>query len=218
MIENTDPKESSSTSSTRRRRRLYETEEFNSEVSSDNSNPSTPSDVSSSEQVQSNGSTSDDIQIQAADNTIKYYCYWSFSAALIPIPVVDLAAMTTIQVKLVQELSELYDVPFSHGKAKKAVTILVAGMSSATFASLGKLVPGLGYFGLVAPLAIINVSHTYAVGKIFAQHFQAGDNLDSFDAVDQKETFKSKIKDGKEFARRTKEEFKSKFKREQKAV
>ena len=78
--------------------------------------------------------------------------------------------------------------------------------------------PGIGYFGLVAPRAVINVSHTYAVGKIFAQHFQAGNNLDSFDAEDQKETFKSKIEDGKEFARRTKKEFKSKFKRERKSV
>ena len=218
MIENTDPKESNSPSSTRRRRRLYETEEFNREVSGDNSGTSTPSDVPSSEQDQLNELPSNSIQIQAADNTIKYYCYWSFSAALIPVPVVDLAAMTAIQVKLVQELSELYDVPFSQGKAKKAVTILVAGMSSATFASLGKLVPGLGYFGLVAPLSVINVSHTYAVGKIFAQHFQAGNNLDAFVAADQKETFKSKLKDGKEFARRTKEEFKSKFKRQQKSV
>ena len=218
MIENTDPKESNSPSSTRRRRRLYETEEFNREVSGDNSGTSTPSDVPSSEQDQLNELPSNSIQIQAAGNTIKYYCYWSFSAALIPVPVVDLAAMTAIQVKLVQELSELYDVPFSQGKAKKAVTILVAGMSSATFASLGKLVPGLGYFGLVAPLSVINVSHTYAVGKIFAQHFQAGNNLDAFVAADQKETFKSKLKDGKEFARRTKEEFKSKFKRQQKSV
>lgn len=218
MIENTDPKESNSSSSSRRRRRLYETGEFDNESSSGTDRESSGPRTSSADQYQSEELVSDEIRIKAADNTIKYYCYWSFSAALIPVPIIDLAAMTTIQVKLVQELSELYDVPFSQGKAKKAVTILIAGMSSATFTSLGKLVPGIGYFGLVAPLAVINVSHTYAVGKIFAQHFQAGNNLDSFDAEDQKETFKSKIEDGKEFARRTKKEFKSKFKRERKSV
>ncbi|MBT6786102.1 MAG: DUF697 domain-containing protein, partial [Acidiferrobacteraceae bacterium] len=147
----------------------------------------------------------------AADNTIKYYCFWSFSTALIPVPLVDLAAMSAIQTKMISELSELYDVPFSQGLAKKAIAALVASASSSSFASLIKLVPGIGYFGLAIPLATLNVSYTYAVGKIFAQHFQSGADLASFDPDAQKTNFKEKLEEGKEYARKTKQAFKQKF-------
>ena len=72
---------------------------------------------------------------------------------------------------MISELSELYEVPFSQSLAKKAIATLVASASSSSFASLIKLVPGIGYFGLAIPLATLNVSYTYAVGKIFATAF-----------------------------------------------
>ncbi|NDG44777.1 MAG: DUF697 domain-containing protein [Gammaproteobacteria bacterium] len=150
----------------------------------------------------------------AADNTIRHYCYWSFSAALIPVPIVDFAAMSAIQLKMISELCALYEVPFSQERALTTVSTLLASASSSTFVSLAKLVPGLGYFGVAIPLAGINVSYTYAVGKIFAQHFQSGEPLESFDPAEQKSRFAEKLREGREYAKRTKEDFKSRFRTE----
>ena len=193
----------------RRRRRLYETEESND--STDHSTDPEQARVEAGAPEKGQNQTEDELRVSAADNTIKYYCFWSFSTALIPVPLVDLAAMSAIQVKMISELSELYDVPFSQGLAKKAIATLVASASSSSFASLIKLVPGIGYFGLAIPLATLNVSYTYAVGKIFAQHFQSGADLASFDPDAQKTNFKEKLEEGKEYARKTKQAFKQKF-------
>ena len=193
----------------RRRRRLYETEESND--STDHSTDPEQARVEAGAPEKGQNQTEDELRVSAADNTIKYYCFWSFSTALIPVPLVDLAAMSAIQVKMISELSELYEVPFSQGLAKKAIATLVASASSSSFASLIKLVPGIGYFGLAIPLATLNVSYTYAVGKIFAQHFQSGADLASFDPNAQKANFKEKLEEGKEYARKTKQAFKQKF-------
>ena len=193
----------------RRRRRLYETEESND--STDHSTDPEQARVETGAPENGRDQTEHELRISAADNTIKYYCFWSFSTALIPVPLVDLAAMSAIQTKMISELSELYDVPFSQGLAKKAIAALVASASSSSFASLIKLVPGIGYFGLAIPLATLNVSYTYAVGKIFAQHFQSGADLASFDPDAQKTNFKEKLEEGKEYARKTKQAFKQKF-------
>ena len=193
----------------RRRRRLYETEESND--STDHSTDPEQARVEAGAPEKGQNQTEDELRVSAADNTIKYYCFWSFSTALIPVPLVDLAAMSAIQTKMISELSELYDVPFSQGLAKKAIAALVASASSSSFASLIKLVPGIGYFGLAIPLATLNVSYTYAVGKIFAQHFQSGADLASFDPNAQKANFKEKLEEGKEYARKAKQTFKQKF-------
>jgi len=193
----------------RRRRRLYETEESND--STDHSTDPEQARVEAGAPEKGQNQTEHELRVSAADNTIKYYCFWSFSTALIPVPLVDLAAMSAIQTKMISELSELYDVPFSQGLAKKAIAALVASASSSSFASLIKLVPGIGYFGLAIPLATLNVSYTYAVGKIFAQHFQSGADLASFDPDAQKTNFKEKLEEGKEYARKTKQAFKQKF-------
>ena len=193
----------------RRRRRLYETEESND--STDHSTDPEQARVEAGAPEKGQNQTEDELRVSAADNTIKYYCFWSFSTALIPVPLVDLAAMSAIQTKMISELSELYDVPFSQGLAKKAIAALVASASSSSFASLIKLVPGIGYFGLAIPLATLNVSYTYAVGKIFAQHFQSGADLASFDPDAQKTNFKEKLEEGKEYARKAKQTFKQKF-------
>jgi len=193
----------------RRRRRLYETEESND--STDHSTDPEQARVEAGAPEKGQNQTEDELRVSAADNTIKYYCFWSFSTALIPVPLIDLAAMSAIQTKMISELSELYDVPFSQGLAKKAIAALVASASSSSFASLIKLVPGIGYFGLAIPLATLNVSYTYAVGKIFAQHFQSGADLASFDPDAQKTNFKEKLEEGKEYARKTKQAFKQKF-------
>ena len=202
----------STSTNSRRRRRLYE-EADDVSGDSDAEIPSTEdgADVAS-EKNDAHKSDEEIIRMQAADNTIKYYCYWSFSAALIPIPAIDFAAMTAIQVKLISELSDLYDVQFSDGIAKKAVATLFASGSSSGFASLAKFVPGLGYFGLTIPLATLNVGYTYAIGKIFAQHFQSGADLESFNASEKVEQFKSKLAEGKSFARKAKKEFTQKIK------
>ena len=86
----------STSTNCRRRRRLYEENDDDSGDSGVEI-PSTEdgADVAS-EKNDAHKSDEEIIRMQAADNTIKYYCYWSVSASLIAIPAIDFAAMTAI--------------------------------------------------------------------------------------------------------------------------
>ena len=193
---------------TSKRRRLYEEAIKDDPV---DHNAGAPEEAQTHKAADSNDTTDSlKIKAMAADNTIKHYCFWSFSSALIPVPIVDLAAMSAIQLKMISEISDLYGVPFSENLAKKSVATLIASGSSSTFASLAKFVPGLGYIGVVIPLATINVSYTYAIGKIFVQHFQSGNDLETFDAEKNKTSFKEKLAEGKEYAKKAQQKFKKK--------
>ena len=204
------PKDKASSSGSRKRRRLYEYDD------TETAQAANPRDGAPShkEDEQPKPGNQKSRQSQDLNDLIKRYCYWSFSASLIPVPIVDLAAMVTIQVKMIQEISKLYKVPLSEEKAKKTVAVLLANVPSLSFMSLAKLAPGIGYLAVTIPLTTINVTNTYAVGKILAHHFESGHAVDSLGSRSQKAVLQSTLADGKAFAHRTKKEFLDRFKNE----
>ena len=50
---------------------------------------------------------------QEAVKTVKRYMWWSMGAGLVPVPVLDLAAVSGVQLKMLAEISRIYDVPVS---------------------------------------------------------------------------------------------------------
>jgi uncharacterized protein (DUF697 family) len=106
------------------------------------------------------------------------YVGWSTGAGLIPLPLVDLAAIAAVQLKMVQELSKFYGVPFSRSAAKSIAGALIGSGGSyllaAPVGSLLKIVPFVGQIaGMLAEPALAAAS-TYALGKVFIQHFESG--------------------------------------------
>ena len=114
----------------------------------------------------------------AALNIVNTYVGWSAGAGLIPVPVADVAAISLVQLKMINSLSKHYDVPFTRHLAKNIVGALVGSIAPYTLAapaaSLAKMVPVVGtYAGMVAMPAMAAAS-TYALGKVFIQHFASG--------------------------------------------
>src|SRR5216684_4082550 len=54
---------------------------------------------------------------------VKRLSLWSCAAGLIPIPLVDLAAVGGVQVEMLRRISKIYGVPFSENSGK----VLIAG-------------------------------------------------------------------------------------------
>ena len=115
---------------------------------------------------------------EQAMEIVKVSMAWSCGAGLIPMPLLDMAAIAAVQVRMLQNLAAFYDIPFKKNVAKSLVASLLGGTGAFLVAgplgSLVKIVP------LVGPLASIVVSPaaaaatTYAVGKVFIQHFESG--------------------------------------------
>jgi uncharacterized protein (DUF697 family) len=99
---------------------------------------------------------------------------------LIPLPFVDFAAVTAIQLEMLQQLAELYGVDYTRSNGKTFVSALTGTTIARLGASLLKTVPGIGTFVGGASMAITSGASTYAVGQVAITHFSTSGSLTDF--------------------------------------
>jgi uncharacterized protein (DUF697 family) len=129
----------------------------------------------------------------AAIHIVHEYMGWSTGAGLIPVPLLDLAAISLVELKMIHSLANLYGVPFSRGAAKSIIGALIGGggtyVLAAPVASVVKMVPFVGSLvGMVTEPAIAAAA-TYALGKVFIQHFESGGTLLDFNIRTQRHQY-----------------------------
>lgn len=139
-------------------------------------------------------------RLARAHGLVQNYVLGAASIALVPVPLLDLAGLAALQVKLVHSLALHYDVPFKDNLARSLVAALLSGASSVLLvkglASLAKAVPVLGALA-GGSVAISGASVTYAVGEVFIKHFESGGTLLDFDPQQVKDGFRHLLKKGK---------------------
>lgn len=135
-----------------------------------------------------------------ASSIVNTYMGWSAGASFIPIPWVDLAAVTLVQIKMVADLASLYKVPFSRNVVKTIIAGLLGSLVPAGLArgasSLLKAVPGIGTILGVLTAPVFTTASTYAIGRVFVQHFEAGGNVLNFDPEAMRDHFKAEFQAG----------------------
>lgn len=150
--------------------------------------------------------TSDDeltVRLETANELIRKYSTISMGAGLIPVPFVDMVALTGIQLKMLHHLAELYDISFSKELAKSLVASLLGGVISTqtameTVMSLSKLIPVGGLVTGMVTMSLFGGAATYAVGKVFIQHFESGGTFLDLDPTKVREYFAAEFEKGKE--------------------
>jgi uncharacterized protein (DUF697 family) len=142
----------------------------------------------------------------AAKKIVKNYMWWSMGAGLIPVPFVDLAAVSGVQLKMLKDLSDIYEIKFSENKGKSIVSALLGSivpnsLSSGSLGSLLKMVPFVGTVLGGISMSLFSGASTYAIGKVFIQHFEAGGTFLDFDPVKVKEYFHKLFEEGQTVAK-----------------
>lgn len=150
----------------------------------------------------------------AADRLVRQYTLGAMAVGLVPLPLVDLAALVGLQLKMLHSLSGLYQVDFKADLGRSAVASLVGGAlpgftAPTLAASLGKLIPVSGQLLGGGAMVVLNGGVTYALGKVFTQHFAAGGTFLTFDPEAVRDFFEQQLEAGKKVA----EELKSKTRR-----
>ena len=139
-----------------------------------------------------------------SNGLVKNYVITSMGFGMIPLPLFDLVALVGTQVKMVHGLAKDYDVPFKQEVVKSLVISLLSGAVGVGgvigMASLTKSFPVIGSFIGGATVSVLSGALTYAVGKVFVQHFEQGGTLLNFDPKKMREHFKRELKEGKEVA------------------
>ncbi len=123
-----------------------------------------------------------------AREVIRNYMFGNAAVGLIPLPLVDLVAFTGLQLKMIHSISNIYDVPFRQDLGKSILASLLGGMGTFAVAggiwgSLMKFIPGVGILLTGVTLPAVSAAVTYAVGRVFIMHFEAGGTLLDFDAA-----------------------------------
>ena len=144
----------------------------------------------------------------SSEGTIRNHVLGSMGVGMIPIPVVDLVALTGIQLNMLRKLAKAYDIPFSKDKVKNILASLIGGglpvTFSAAFTSLMKSVPIIGATAGVLAMPILAGATTYAVGKVFTQHFASGGTFLNFDPETVKDHYYEMFKEGQDLAAKIK--------------
>ena len=134
--------------------------------------------------------------------TVRKYVYGAMAVGLVPVPLVDLAGLTALQIKMVHSIAKIYDVPFKTDIGKSTIASLLGSLgpvtiARGTFGSLVKAIPVVGPIAGIATQPVLAGAFTYAVGKVFIQHFEAGGTFLNFNPKKVKEYFAEQFKEGK---------------------
>ncbi|MCK5525010.1 MAG: cache domain-containing protein [Thiomargarita sp.] len=144
------------------------------------------------------------VSNEALSLTLKKHVSLSMGVALIPIPIVDFVSVTAIQMSLLSEIAEKFGVPFSKEKVKSLLFSLVGGSipvaANMPVASMIKSIPVIGTVSGLITMPIISGASTYAIGKLFIQHFADGGTFSNFEPQNAKEDYAKMSEDGMKIA------------------
>lgn len=145
-----------------------------------------------------------DVDAQA-DGIIKKHMVLAMAGGVIPVPFLDLAAVTAVQLDMLKRLAGTYAVPFEGGSARTFVTSLTSALAGTTAARMGasliKLVPGIGTIAGGAAQVVVTGASTYAVGSLFKRLFREGRTIEDLDVGSVKDELMSYFQAGKDIAR-----------------
>ena len=170
-------------------------------------------DSASSPNDNNRPSKSEDVTLQSparakGQEIANLYANWAAASGGIPIPWVDVAIITGLQVRLIMSLAKLYNVPFSKHRAKTALLSITSGGTTVAFGGIAKITfPGaMSIFGSASKSAIglgtlmgaasvgaLAYSSTMLLAKLFMDSFEKSTT------VSQKQIHKMTEKYAEEF-------------------
>jgi uncharacterized protein (DUF697 family) len=142
------------------------------------------------------------------EDTVKRYMVIAMGSGLIPIPIVDMAALTGVQLQLLSQLAKHYRVEFSGELGRSLIASLLGGTTSVVasttvFHFLARFIPVSGWLVGAMSTALFGGASTYAVGKIFIQHFESGGTFLTFDPDKVRQHYAQELEKGREEVRQT---------------
>lgn len=133
------------------------------------------------------------------EKIIRSHVLWAMGGGLIPIPLVDFAAVTAIQLDMLKQLADYYGVNYSQNNGKQ----FVSALTGTTFASIGasvlKAIPGIGTVLGGVSMSVMSGASTYAVGQVAVNLFSDSRALNIFDEEEIKKAYNAAYERGKSY-------------------
>ena len=141
-------------------------------------------------------------KVYKANTIVKKYMYGSVVVGIVPVPFLDLVALSGIQLKMLHSLANLYKIPFSKHLGKSLIASLVGGKVpvsvSRHLVSSTKSIPFYGQITGAISMSILGGASTYAIGKVFIQHFESGGTFLTFEPQKVNDYYAQQLKKERE--------------------
>jgi len=135
-----------------------------------------------------------------AQQIVNEHVLWAVGAGLLPIPLVDIAAVTAIQLDMLKQLSTHYGMPYSESEGKAWVSALAGSLAARIGANAVKLIPGIGTLLGGVAMSVMSGASTYSIGQVAISQFRAGKGFSSMDLSAAKRAYEEHFEKGKEVA------------------
>ena len=134
-----------------------------------------------------------------AEEIVRGHIMWAMGGGLMPLPLLDLAAVTAVQMDMLKQLSDLYEADFSQAMGKN----FVAAMTGTTFAKLGasalKAIPGIGTLVGGLSMSLMSGASTYAIGQMAIGQLEAHGGWGNVDLDVAKAKYQEWFEKGKDY-------------------
>lgn len=133
---------------------------------------------------------------------IKSYAAVSAGLGFIPLPVLDVASISSAQYAMIRDIAEIYGFETSKERVRVIVGSILGGSLPALLAAAGggSLVKSIPFVGTIAGAVLVPAlasAVTIALGRVFSQHFETGGTLLDLDAEKLRAHFKAELEAAK---------------------
>ena len=123
----------------------------------------------------------------AARVIVERHANLSAVGGIIPLPILNIAGVTAIVVRMVKALSKLYGVPFERNRARAIVIGLMGGVMPTGLATMASstlvlFMPGANLIGL-AVSSVTASACARGIGQMLVEHLENGSTLADFPSV-----------------------------------
>jgi uncharacterized protein (DUF697 family) len=143
---------------------------------------------------------------------VKSWSQWAVVAGFVPVPVADTIAISGVQISMIHDLCNLYEVSFKKEAAISVVSGLLVGKFTTTFANIAGNVflnnlPVVGTIMKFTTQPALSYATTYALGRVFIRHFERQGTMVDLDSKRLAKYFNEQFAKGRKL-------FKAEFKSE----
>jgi uncharacterized protein (DUF697 family) len=136
-----------------------------------------------------------------ANRIIRDHVTFAMAAGAIPVPLVDIAAVTVVQVDAVRALARVYEIEFDPAVGKGLIVSIIGASAGRCAASIAKAVPGVGWVPATIANAAFAGASTYAVSHLFWVHFAREGKLEDLDPASVRPLYEELFERGRSFVR-----------------
>lgn len=121
------------------------------------------------------------VEIKSAGQIIKNHAWLTTVPGFLPVPLLDMIAISAIQVDMVKQLCSFYGKTYSEERGKSITLSLMSAFAGRIpgylFRSVFKSIPGIGWALGGVSMSAFAAASTYATGTVFKEHFDQGGTL-----------------------------------------